>query len=260
MSRIAYVFATVRACLVVAMLILTSSSVFATSAQIEMADPVLPIPKGVPARGTASYDNVVGGNLYDSAGNLGATFPLGQIGKGQLYFCGDIFSWVKNPNFTEFRPQRVVYTLEPGYNYISDNNEFRFFIKHQSFHDPDVLNTSIESYELYGLSYRWLGHPQQYSFRVGYYLNTCHVDYKWDLSGAALFYIPKIPAKDFYLELWLHYVSESSGGGFTDYAGEVGMTIHDGLKIFGRYELLHDLDRFDGTADQHLLVGPKYIW
>lgn len=236
-----------------------ASACFATSAQIEVTDPVLPVIDGTRAHGNVFYGAVVGGGLYDSAGNVGVTIPLAKAGKGHVYFWGDIFTWVKNPSITRFEPKRVVYTIEPGYDYVTENHEFRVFIKHQSFHDPDAANALKESYELYGVDYRRLGSPQL-EFRVGYYGSKRRVDYNWDFLASANFDLSKAVGRGVYAEIWLHEVTRADGGNFLDYAGEVGIKIRDGVMIFGRYEYLHDLDHFGGVADHHFLIGPKYSW
>lgn len=252
----------VRSLLALGMLAFAPSCIYATSAQLELTDPVLPFKDGLPAKGNAFFGVVAGGGLYNSAGNIGCTIPLGTAGKGKLYFCGDIFTWVKNPSLTQFDPKRVVYTLEPGYDYVSGRNEFRFFIKHQSFHDPDTLNTMRESYELYGVDYRCLSTPRpKYEFRIGYYASKRVVDYQWDFQASTTFDLSKRFGNGMYLELWLHGVTDGgSRGGFVDYAGEVGANLSDGLSIFGRYEVLHDIDQFGGETDHHFLAGPKYSW
>ena len=252
---------TVLKAILVAGMLYLSSAAFAMSAQLELADPVLPINDGTSAHGNASYGVVLGGKLYDSAGNLGVTMPVGRIGKGRIYFMGDIFTWVKNPSLSDFVPKRIQYTLEPGYDYVSQNNEFRLFIKHQSFHDPDTWNMLHQSYELYGIDYRKLGHQQQYELRAGYYVNESCVDYKWDFLASATFDLSKACGHGVYAEVWLHEVTNGGGrSDFLDYAGEIGMTIHDGFKVFGRYEYLHDLDVYGGASDHHFLIGPKYVW
>jgi hypothetical protein len=236
----------------------------AVSAQVEMTDPVLPIPAGQVAAGTAAVDWVAGGRLYNSVGNLGDTFSLGSIRGGQLYFHGDIFSWIDNPSLTDFSPRRLFYTLEPGYNWVQDGNELRVFIKHQSFHSVDTPDVpSKVSYELVGFSYRRLSNPR-ITLRVGGYVDKTTVDYGWDLLGSANFDLPKCLGHRSYAEAWVHHVTEtgnpSGRNGFTDFAAECGLTIHDGFSIFARYEFLHDVDVFNGTSDHHYLVGPKYVW
>lgn len=237
-------------------------SACATSAQLSTMDPLLPIEEGKTANGTASYTVILGSELYDSAGHLGATFPIGRSGDGRFYFFGDLHTWVKNPTITDFNPRRIAYTLEPGYYRTSGRNEYRFFIKHQSFHDVDFGDELDESYELYGLAYRRTGSPEYY-LRLGRYYNTVDVDYEWDIAASVELGVSASESRQNLLKFWVHHVTadgSDSRSGFTDYAVEYEIAYRNGLTLFARYQFLHDLDRFDGTSDRHVMVGPRYVW
>ena len=120
-----------------------------------------------------------------------------------------------------------------------------------------------ESYELYGVSYEWLGSPGYY-LRAGKYLNRKDVDYDWDIAGSATFNLKPINGRETYFHAWLHQVTEDNGlddrDGFMDYAGEMGIKFYSGIVLFGRYEFLHDIDGFGGASDHHVLVGTRYVW
>ncbi|MHB0997915.1 MAG: hypothetical protein ACYC27_01610 [Armatimonadota bacterium] len=235
--------------------------VFATSAQNELSEPVLTA-NDSKGNGQAFFGTALSDDIYNTAGSLGATFRTGRIGPGKLYFFGDIFSWI-NTTHSEFKPQRVIYTLEPGYFYVSEKSTYRFFIKHQSYHDVDFTDNIDESYELYGLSYKYSANPEYY-LRIGKYMNRKDVDYNWDFAGYVRFYLDDSTNVNPYLHLWLHQVTESDNStdrnGFTDYAIEAGYEWKSGLTIFARYELLNDLNRFNGNSDHHILFGPKYMF
>lgn len=247
--------------LTVASCFLIAGSVLAASAQIEMTEPTLSVVDGNVVHGTAFFGAAIGSKPYDTAGNLGATFHLGQWGSGMIYFNGDIWTWIENRTATEFKPRRIEYTLEPGYYQVKGNNAYRFFVKHQSFHNVDFLGGENEGYELYGVSYRRLSKPKFY-LAAGKYMNRRVVDYDWDFAGSLTFDLPPLGGRDTYFELWAHHVTEnkSSRNGFTDYAAELGVEYESGITLFGRYELLHDIDRFMGTTDHHVLTGIRYNW
>lgn len=251
------------AVMTVAMTVSVQEAVLATSAQMELSEPVLPVAKDKTANGTAFFGWVGGGDVYNTTGNLGGTFPLGEIKRGKLYFFADLFTWIENPNSSRFRPKRVIYTLEPGYNYVLGDSEYRFFIKHQSYHDVDFADNLEESYELYGLNYRLLRRPEL-QLRVAKYVNRRVVDYDWDLAASATFDLPSNFGRQAYIHGWIHHVTESGNSfgrsNFTDYAAEFGFTVNAGLTLFARYEYLHDLERFGARSDHHVLVGPKYVW
>jgi hypothetical protein len=174
-----------------------------------------------------------------------------------------MFTWVDNPSATDFRPKRIVYTLEPGFVYSQGASQMRLFYKHQSFHDVDIENDIVESYQLLGVSYRWLKNPGFY-VAVGNYTGNHIVDYQWDLTGSATYEFGAANRTRPYAHIWIHHVTETSGpngrDGFTDYAGEIGFILSDGITLFARYEELHDLDHFAGTTDNHVLTGIKYNW
>jgi hypothetical protein len=243
-------------------MLLCTKPACATSAQIELSEPVLPVTQGE-INGSAFFGAAVGSDAYDTAGDLGATFPIGSMGSGQLYFFGDVFTWVEDIHGGKFQPRRIIYTLEPGCDYVLGKDEYRFFIKHQSFHDVDFFDDLEESYELYGINYRRLGSPE-YVLRTGKYLNTNDVDYDWDFAAAATFGLARTQDSETYLRIWVHHVTENNDlidrNGFTDFAGEVGTSYKNGITLFARYQLLHDIDRFGGRSEHQLLVGPKYVW
>ncbi|HEY3297170.1 MAG TPA: hypothetical protein VGK34_00830 [Armatimonadota bacterium] len=235
----------------------------AASAQVELAEPVLPIEDGKAANGNATMVWVTGGDVFDSAANLGGTFPVGRIHRGQIYFHADMFTWIDNPSISSFKPRRIFYTVEPGYNWVKNEDEIRFFIKHQSFHDVDIHIGDTESYELIGLNYRKLTNPH-FELRAARYTNNKIVDYTWDFAASMTYDLPKSLGYEAYLHAWVHHVTESGNDfgrdGFTDWAAEYGFTVNDGLKLFARYENLHDIEYFGSRSDHHFMIGPKYYW
>lgn len=237
--------------------------VFATSAQIEFSDPILPMPDDKSVHGKVFFGVVSGSDIYDAAGNIGATFDIGVVDKGSLYFSGDIFTYLEvKDGFSDFNPRRIIYTLEPGYVRVRGNSAYRFFIKHQSFHDVDSSDELDESYELYGLSYKSAGNPEFY-IAAGKYLNVKDVDYEWDFTASATFDLQIIRNRSTYFHAWVHHITEDGTidrNGFTDYAGELGISFKNNLTWFARYELLHDIDRFNGLTDNHAIIGARYIW
>lgn len=253
-----------RVCFLSTLLLLTIAvGVLADSAQLEMTDPVLPVGKGHAANGTAFLGWVGGGHAFNTAGNLGGTFPIGSIHRGEFYFNGDMFTWIRNPRPADFRPRRIIFTLEPGYNLVKNDDEYRFFIKHQSYHNVDFVGPPRESYEMYGFSYRRLRYPLV-GVRVGKYLNRRTVDYDWDFTGSVTFALPDSMGYKSQLHGWIHHVTESGNSfgrnGFTDYAVEYSFTINGGLRMITRYEFLHDIESFGSRSDHHVLVGPMYTW
>ena len=242
------------------LLVANCQPVFPTSDQIEMTEPTL-VATDRSVHGTAFFGAAPGGKPFNTAGNLGATFHLGAWGNGALYFNGDVWTWVKHASGNRFEPKRLIYTLEPGYYRENGKSAYRFFIRHQSFHDVDFFGGENEAYELYGASLRHAGKPQVY-IQVGKYLNKRVVDYGWDFAGSLTFDLPPWGKKDTYLELWAHHVTgkRASRDGFTDYAAEFGVQYRSGITLFGRYESLHDIDRFLGKTDHHVLTGIRYNW
>lgn len=237
---------------------LSPATIYATSAQLELTEPVL-IPDNR-VHGTAFYGALLGSDVYDSAGNLSATFTAGTVQRGHLYFFGDIYTWVRNVRPTQFQPRRVIYTIEPGYFLVRDRDTFRLFMKHQSYHDVDFSDGVNEAYELYGAGWQRAGNPE-YSVRIGKYLNERSVDYDWDISGAVTGIVGDSDGRPVYAHLWLHRVEEHGHGdrdGFADYAAECGIRYRSGTSVFARYQLLHDIDAFAGAADHHLMLGVKY--
>lgn len=254
----------VPAMVLLLLFLLLSGYAHATSAQIEMADPVLPCVQEKPVHGTAFFGLVPGSDLYDTAGNLGATFELAKKRASIVYFTGDLFTYIKNPGGTHFEPRRIIYTLEPGVAVRKGSCDvYRLFIKHQSYHDVDFTDGINESYELYGLGYCH-GNLNGVHLSVGKYLNRKAVDYDWDLAAAVTIGLGKGIGGDVYTHLWVHRVTESSPpagrDGFTDYAAELGVKYISGITLFGRLEHLHDLDRFAGRTESHGLTGLKYEW
>ncbi len=250
--------------LVFSLLLIPCVKGLCTSAQIEETEPVLTLADKA-VHGTASFGALLGGHVFDSAGNLGATFPLGHIKKSRIYFLGDLYTYVKNPGGQRFQPRRIIYTLEPGYYWEHRDAGYRFFIKHQSFHliDQPAIGPESESYELYGLSYRQLSSPHLYA-SVGKYLNKRVVDYNWDFAASATWDLQPWGRTEPYLHGWLHHVTESDHptgrSGFTDYAAEFGVRFSTGMIPFARYEFLNDIDRFAGSSDHHTLLGLRYTW
>jgi len=232
------------------------------SPQFELTEPVL-VPTDNLVHGTATFEILLGSHVYNTAGNLGATFPLGTARSGRFYFYADMLTWIRNPGDSRFEPRRIVYTLEPGYYIQRDDNRYRFFIKHQSFHNSDTFCDDNESYELYGLSYNSLRRPELY-VSVGKYVNRCVVDYTWDLVGWATWELAQSDSTTTYFHAWLHIVTENDGprgrNGFTDYAAELGLRFNSGVMLFARYEFLHDVDRFAGESDHRLIPGITYTW
>jgi len=232
-----------------------------TSAQTDWTEPV-PLVAEKMVRGKAMFGVLGGSDLYDSVGNLGATFDIGDVKGGDIYFFGDVLTWITNPKLTDFEPRRVVYTLEAGYISPVDDQRYSLFVKHQSFHDVDSSDGIDESYELYGFRYRISDEPA-ILLRVGKYANRSAVDYDWDFAVGSATSLGSISDRQLYASAWVHHVTESGNpdrDGFTDYFIEVGVEFLSGIDVFVRYELLHDLDRFDGTTDHHLVLGTKYIW
>lgn len=233
-----------------------------TSPQFELTEPVL-VPTDNLVHGTATFEVVTGSQLYNTRGNLGATFPLGAAKSGRFYFNADMLTWIQNPGHSRFSPRRVVYTLEPGYYVQRDDNRYRFFIKHQSFHNSDTFCQDNESYEIYGLSYDSLRNPELH-FAIGKYVNRCVVDYSWDLVGWATWKLAQSDSSATYFHVWLHTVIEGDGprgrNGFMDYAAVLGLEFNGGIMLYARYEFLHDIDCFAGRSDHHLLTGITYTW
>ena len=235
-----------------------------SSAQIEEIEPVLTLADKA-VHGTASFGALLGSDVYDTAGNLGVTFPLGNIKAGRLYFLGDMYTYIKNPGGQRFAPQRVIYTLEPGYYWERGNAGYTLFIEHQSSHliDQPAIGPESESYELYGFSYRQLRPPHFYA-EVGKYLDKRVVDYDWDLATSATWDLPPWGTKQPYLHGWLHHVTETDGpngrDGFTDYAAEFGVAYDTGVTPFARYEFLNDINHFAGSSDHYVLLGVRYTW
>lgn len=234
----------------------------ATSAQIESAEPVFATDTSTcPTGASASFATVLGSRLYDTAGSLGGTFKGKMVGAGQLYFFADIFTWVDNVNVTEFRPRKIIYTIEPGYIIRRDKKSCRIFVKHQSFHDVDVSDEITESYELYGVSLARYGDIDQ-RFSIGKYLNERIVDYDWDLAASATVQLGSARKQPIYGHVWLHHVTEHGNiigrDGFTDYAVEIGIKWFSGMTGFLRCEFLHDMDAFGGISDHYVLVGARY--
>ena len=250
------------ACLLALLALLARAPAPCTSPQIELSEPILTLDDQA-VHGTAFFGAPFGSHVYSTAGDLGATFPLGHVDGGKPYFFGDMFTWIRNPSGCEFEPRRIIYTLELGYYWEVENNGYRFFAKHQSFHDVDFYDSLDKGYELYGLSYRRKESPEFYA-SVGKYMNDCIVDYQWDLVAATTFALPPVWEKETYLHLWLHQVTENDGpggrDGFLDYAAEVGIKFDTGVTLFTRYEFLHDINYFGGAADRHFLTGAAYRW
>lgn len=244
------------------LLLLTPAPAFCTSPQIELSEPILTLDDAT-VHGKVSFGVLAGSDLYNTAGNLGGTFSLGHMNGGMFYFFGDIFTWVHNPKWDSFEPQRIIYTLEFGYYWEHGDDGYRLFAKHQSFHDVDMCDGLQESYELYGASYRRLTRPEFYA-SLGLYQNRRVVDYRWDLAVAATFDLPPVWDKQTYLHLWLHQVTEKhapgAGNGFLDNAAEAGIVFDTGVVLFARYECLHDINCFDGITDKHVLAGVRYSW
>ncbi|MCL6520060.1 MAG: hypothetical protein K6T99_09510 [Armatimonadetes bacterium] len=237
-----------------------SGSLEATSPQIEWSEPSFVL-NGAMSSAVAFFGIISGSSLYDTAGSLGATFQKKMAKEGSYYFFADIFTWIENKG-TEFMPRRVIYTIEPGYTTLRGNARWRAFIKHQSFHDVDSFDNLNEAYELYGLSFQQLSEPMWY-ISVGKYLNRRIVDYRWDLATSVTREIGSLKKNRIYGHVWLHYVSEHQGNilhrnDFTDYALETSVDFQNGLVGFLRYELLHDIERFAGTADNHLILGARF--
>jgi hypothetical protein len=242
-------------------LCLTVIPALATSAQMEMTERTLLLEDGEVVHGTAFFGAVIGSDLYNSAGNLGATFHLGSWKPGILYFNGDVWTWIENGADNSFKPRRILYTLEPGYYRQKGNDAYRFFIKHQSYHNVDFFGGMNEAYELYGVSYRHLDKPKVY-LELGTYQNKRIVDYSLDIAASLTLDLPPWNDRATYLEIWGHHVTEtgSTRNGFTDYAAELGFAYRNGITLFGRYEYLHDINHFDGIADHHVLTGIRYRW
>jgi len=238
----------------------TPKTALSTSAQIEWTEPVLVTDEQL-VHGTAFIGILPGSDVFDTAGSLGVTFDVGQLGAGGLYLFTDIFTWIDNAGL-DFEPMRVIYTLEAGCSPPRGEGRYSFFIKHQSFHDIDTFDDIDESYELYGARYRFGGSPQWY-VRAGKYLNRSTVDYDWDLAASVTYDLRPIRERPTYAHAWVHHVFEEGDVGrdeFTDYAVELEVRLHSGLIPFLRYELLHDIDRFNGASDHHLMLGTRYRW
>ncbi|MHB0912717.1 MAG: hypothetical protein ACYC2Y_04640 [Armatimonadota bacterium] len=248
-----------RRLMLIMLLGLSTAAAHATSASLESGEPILPPPLNF-AHGRASFMMLLNSDLYDAAGDLGATFRLGSAGEGSFYFLGDMFTWIDIKSNLDFNPQRIEYTLEPGYAIQHGRGIYSFFVKHQSFHDVDFTDDIDESYELYGARYSRTG-SHDMMLRVGKYLNTRDVDYDWDLAGQAIFYTKQSDDERTYLKVWAHHVTvEGNRSDFTDYAGEVGIEYRSGATVFVQYAFLHDLDRANGQSEHLLLVGPRYEW
>jgi len=237
-----------------------ATSLYAMSAQIEMSEPVFGS-DACPTEASALFALVPGSHLYDTAGSLGGTFKEKKVGDGRLYLFADIFTWIDNVNTTEFRPKKIVYTIEPGYTVKRGERRYRFFVKHQSFHDVDVFDEFTESYELYGVNFTLEGEDKK-SFSFGRYLNNRVVDYDWDFAVSLTHVLGSVHDKPLYGHVWLHYVVEDSNAldrdSFTDYAAEVGIRMRGGITAFARYEFLHDIDSFCGASDHHVMLGTRY--
>lgn len=251
------------ACLLTLAYCLSGSPGLCTSAQIELSEPILTMDDQA-VHGTAFFGWTLGSDLYNTAGDLGATLPLGHTENGKPYFFGDMFTWIRNPSGDEFQPRRIIYTLEAGYYWEPEEDiGLRAFVKHQSFHDEDMYDCMDESYELYGVTYRKKG-PPDYFGRIGLYLNKRGVDYQWDIAAAATFPLSPVWNKETYIHFWLHQVTEHGNptgrGGFLDYAAEAGIIFDTGVVLFTRYEYLHDINCFNGDSDHHFLTGVAYHW
>lgn len=230
-----------------------------TSADINLTEPVPPSEEIV--SGNAVF-GIVAGQVYNSFGNLGATFDIGNLGGGRFYFFPDILTWIKNPNTSEFEPRRVEYTLEVGYFSPGADHRLSFFIKHQSFHDVDSFDGIQESYELYGARYLTMKDPS-IVLRVGKYLDVRTVDYDWDFALSATSHIGNVGARPLSASATLHSVTEKGSrarNGFTDYSAEISLEFRSGIDLFLRYETMHDINRFAGTTDHHGIVGTRYVW
>lgn len=235
--------------------------VWCTSAQSDMTEPV-PLAQDEIVRGKAMFAVMGGSDTYDTVGNLGATFRIGNLLGGDLYFFADMLTWIENPSASEFQPRRIVYTLEAGYTPKAVENRTTLFVKHQSFHDVDSFDGMDESYELYGLRYRVREEPHVW-LRIGKYLNRTVVDYDWDYIVGLQSDIGTMGNNLLYGFALLHYVTEdgSSGrDGFVDWALETGLDFQNSITLFLRNEQLHDVDRFAGITDTYTTLGIKYEW
>ncbi len=212
-------------------------------------------------QGTAFVVAVPGSDTFDTAASLGATFDVGQLGAGGLYFLADIFTWIENDG-ADFQPLRTIYTLEAGYGPRRGKGQYSLFVKHRSFQDLDSFDALDESYELCGGRYQLDGSPK-WRIRAGKYINRADVGYDWDLAVSVTQDLDPIRGRSAYAHAWVHHVSEDGNigrDGFTDYAVETGVRSYNGIIFFLRYELLRDVDRFGGESDHHLMVGTRYGW
>lgn len=225
-----------------------------------------PVPYSLAARthGNVELGWYASSDLYEYIADVNVAFDFGSWGDARFNIGGGILTLIKNTDAESFQPDRYRGTIEPAAYIQKGSDIYLLTVRHQSFHTIDRPPPLEESYELYSLGYQHLG-PTNIRAVVGRYLNRQDVDYQWDafleISNACL---GTCRYGRIYGSVTGHYVDEdeslSDRGSFFNFSLEAGVQTPVGVRYFVAYRRIHDIDQFNGVADDGILIGVKYLW